>query len=129
MEGIINHLIELFVNVDDFLQGFLGKWHKSLISSGDKKRLRSSKLSQSEIITIVILFHQSNYRTFKHFYLEQVQTHLKNYFPNLVSYGRFVILKKSILVSMCAYLQSRKGMCSGISYVDLRHLQYAIIEE
>ncbi len=51
----MDNLVDLYVNVDDFLQGFLGKWYKTLISSGDKKRLRSSKLSQSEIITIVII--------------------------------------------------------------------------
>jgi len=36
----------------------------------------------SEIMTILIHFHQSNYRNF---YLEHVVTHLRNEFPGLVS--------------------------------------------
>jgi hypothetical protein len=39
-------------------------------------------LCMSEIMTILIHFHQSNYRNF---YLEHVMTHLRNEFPGLVS--------------------------------------------
>jgi hypothetical protein len=35
-----------------------------------------------------------------------------------VSYGRFVELMPSALVPLCGYLQTRKGECSGISFVD-----------
>jgi hypothetical protein len=41
-------------------------------------------------MTILILFHQSHYRTFKAFYTEHVCVHLCNEFPSLVSYTRFV---------------------------------------
>ena len=46
----------------------------------------------SEIMTILIHFHQSNYRNFKAYYLEYVMTHLRNEFPGLVSYNRFIEL-------------------------------------
>jgi hypothetical protein len=39
-------------------------------------------------------------------------------FPRLVSYNRFVELMPSALVPLCGYLQSRKGRCSGISFID-----------
>jgi hypothetical protein len=54
----------------------------------------------SEIMTILIHFHQSNYRNFKAFYLEHVMTHLRNEFPGLVSYNRFVELIPSVIVPL-----------------------------
>jgi Transposase DDE domain len=39
-------------------------------------------------------------------------------FPNLVSYQRFVELMPSVLVLLCAYLQSRFGSCTGIGFID-----------
>jgi len=40
-------------------------------------------------MTIIIAFHQSGYRTFKHYYLQQVSRYLRAEFPDLVSYNRF----------------------------------------
>ncbi len=88
-------LLELFVSVDDFCQIFLPVWEKKLISDGSKKRHRTGQLSISEIMTIIIYFHQSRYRNFKAYYIEYVSRHLRGEFPNLVSYERFVILMPS----------------------------------
>ena len=44
----------------------------------------------SEVMTILVLFHASNYRTFKHFYLSHVRTNMLGEFPNLVSYNRLI---------------------------------------
>ena len=49
-------------------------------------------MSLSEIMTIVIAFHGSGFRTFKEFYTLQVLPHWKKAFPNLVSYNRFIEL-------------------------------------
>jgi hypothetical protein len=51
-------------------------------------------------------------------YTEQVMKHLVWAFPRLPSYNRFVELMPSALVPLCGYLQSRKGQCSGISFID-----------
>lgn len=72
----------------------------------------------SELMTIVILFHQSHYRTFKAYYLECVQRHLRSEFPTLVSYSRFVELMPTILVPLVAYLHTQLGHCTGISFID-----------
>lgn len=72
----------------------------------------------SEIMTIVILFQQSHYRTFKAFYTEHVQQHLRAEFPHLVSYSRFVELMPSVLVPLAVYLHTQLGECSGISFID-----------
>ena len=69
-------------------------------------------------MTIIIYFHLSGYRTFKDFYTRSVLKHLRSAFPNLVSYNRFVELMAETAVPMCAYLHSKFGQCSGISFID-----------
>ena len=116
-------LLELFVSVDDFCQIFLPVWEKKLFADGSKKRCRSGQLSMSEIMTIIIYFHQSRYRNFKAYYIEYISRHLRGEFPNLVSYERFVILMPSAFGPLSAYLKSLYGNCSGISFVDSTALE------
>jgi hypothetical protein len=111
-------LLELFVSVDDFCQVFLPFWEQKLIQDGSKKRRRAGQLSVSEIMTIIIHFHQSHYRDFKTYYTDHVCQHLRGEFPELVSYERFVILIPSVLGPLCAYWRSLDGRCCGISFLD-----------
>src|SRR5258707_6154667 len=110
-------VLELFCDVDDFMLSFGAQFQASQIATG-KQRQRSGQLCPSEIMTILIHFHQSHYRTFKAYYTEHVQVHLTSEFPHLVSYTRFVALIPSMLVPLLAYLQSRYGACTGISFID-----------
>jgi transposase len=114
----MDSLLELFVSVDDFCQDFLPFWERKLIQDGNKKRRRTGQLSASEIMTILIYFHQSHYRDFKTYYTEHVCQHLSREFPHLVSYERFVIRMPSVLGPLCAYLKSLYGRCHGISFLD-----------
>lgn len=114
----MDSLLELFVSVDDFCQVFLPFWERKLMQDGSKKRRRAGELSISEIMTILIHFHQSHYRDFKTYYTDHVCKHLRNEFPKLVSYARFVILMPSVLGPLSAYLKSRYGGCHGISFID-----------
>jgi hypothetical protein len=116
-------LLELFVSVDDFCQIFLPVWEQKLMSDGSKRRRRTGQLSLSEIMTILIYFHQSRYRNFKAYYTEHVCKHLRSEFPNLVSYERFVILMPSALGPLSAYLKSLYGSCSGLSFIDSTALE------
>jgi hypothetical protein len=109
---------ELFCLVDDFCTVFMVEWMKLLIASGAKKRQRHGRLSVSEIITILLLFQQSHYRDFKTFYLNHVCCHLRREFPELLSYTRFVALIPSILIPLCAFLQSIKSASEGIAFID-----------
>ena len=77
----------------------------------------------SEIITIIIHFHQSHYTDFKAFYIIHVQKYLRREFPKQLSYGRFVRLMPSTLMPLCAYLKSRYDPCSGIAYIDSTTIQ------
>ena len=71
-------LTELFCVVDDFCKIFLPQWEAKLIETGQRKRIKDGNMSVSEIMTIIIYFHQSNYRNFKSYYLGLINTnHLK----------------------------------------------------
>ena len=59
-------ITEIFCSVDDFCIEFVPFWQKSLLDNG-KKRIRASKMSLSEVMTIQVLFHLSGFRTFKEF--------------------------------------------------------------
>jgi transposase len=111
-------LEDLFCSVDDFCQGFESHWKQQLLGYGLKLRHRARSLSLSEIMTILIGFHQSCYRNFKTYYHEKVQTEWADAFPGLVSYQRFIEWVPTTLVPMCAYLRSCFGQCRGISFID-----------
>jgi len=111
-------VLELFCPVDDFCQQFEPLWHKHCLVSGSKQRNRARELALSEIMTILILFHHSHYRTFKAFYTDHVCVELRGEFPNLVSYNRFVEFFPSALVPLCVYLHSCLGSCTGVSFID-----------
>jgi hypothetical protein len=111
-------LLELFCAVDDFCKTMDKAQAGDLLVSGTAQRQRAGQLSDSEALTIMIHFHQSQYRTFKAFYQEHVQVYLRAEFPQLISYGRFVQRMPRLLGKLCLYLFSRFGQCSGISFVD-----------
>jgi hypothetical protein len=111
-------LLELFVDVDDFWKAFFPIWKQQLLADGSIKRMREPQLSMSEIMTIIIHFHQSHYRNFKAYYIEHVQVNLRSEFPSLVSYNRFVELMPRALIPLLAYLRGHKGVCTGISFID-----------
>jgi hypothetical protein len=109
-------ILPLFCDIDDFCLLFEPLWRRKLLET--RQRNRPSTLCLSEVMTIVVLFHASSYRNFKAYYTEHVMKRYAWAFPRLVSYQRFVELMPSALVPLCGYLQTRKGECSGISFVD-----------
>ena len=115
-------LLELFVAVDDYCITQRVGWEKLAIVSGGKCRHRAGRLHISEVMTLLIHFHQSHYRHFKAYYTAYVQVHLRREFPVLVSYNRFVELMPTALVPLCGYLQTQYGRCTGISFIDATSL-------
>ncbi len=115
-------ILELFCSVDDFWMQFAPKWHRELLSAGQRERVRATQMHPSEMMTILILFQQSHYRTFKAYYTEYVQRHLRSEFPRQVSYQRFIELMPTLLVPLVAYLHTHLGRCTGISFIDSTRL-------
>src|SRR5579859_4156531 len=100
-------ILELFCALDEFWVQFAPAWREHLLDSGQRRRQRATQLHPSEIMTILIWFHQSHYRTFKAYYTEEVQVHLRAEFPQLVSYHRFVELMPTVLAPLLVYLHTR----------------------
>src|SRR5260221_6722094 len=111
-------LLGLFCWVDEFWVRFEPLWRGELLAAGKRQRRRRGELHPSEIMTILIWFHRAQYRTFKAYYTEHVRVHLRDEFPTLVSYQRFVELMPSVLLPLLAYLHTQLGTCSGISFID-----------
>jgi hypothetical protein len=85
----MDQLIAIFCDIDDFCKAFEPIYHRRLLHIGQRQRMRPTTLTLSEILTLLVYFHWSHYRTFKHYYMEYVAVHLRPYFPDLVSYLRF----------------------------------------
>lgn len=118
-------ITSLFVEVDDFLKNHCWLWEieqQVLMTNNPqkpkKRRNRQGKMSLSERCTILILFHESGFRTFKQFYLSHVCHQLRGEFPNLLSYNRFVELIPDTLLPLSFFLKSMMASCSGISFID-----------
>ena len=111
-------LHQLFCDTDDFCQHYLPDWRRTQLQTGDRKRIRRKWLCESEIMTIVVYFQMSGYRTFKHFYLRHVLVHWQPQFPRLPSYNRFVELMAEVLNPLTAFMHSRCGKSEGIAFVD-----------
>lgn len=114
-------ITEIFCLIDDFCKEFdkAKKDHVLVEETKKKRRNRKYKLSDSEVITILVIFHLGQFRNLKHFYINYLQKHLKSEFPETVSYNRFVELQQKALMPMCAFMQlCCLGKCTGISYID-----------
>jgi hypothetical protein len=109
-------IIAMFSDIDDFCLEFEPQYNKRLLKEAEKQRDKEKRLNISEIMTIMVWFHQSGYRTFKDYYIKEVMKHLMWAFPKLVSYNRFVELQKSALLPLACYLETRLGKCMGISF-------------
>jgi hypothetical protein len=112
-------LTKIFCEIDDFMQEFEESYKKRLLESQEVKVKYGSRLSMSEVMTIVVYYHNYGNRTFKDFYLKSVSKHLKEYFPNLVSYNRFVELIPMVLIPLIAFLKLKRLVVSNeITFID-----------
>ena len=116
-------ITELFFLIDEYCLLFEKNINQNVVriplTSAKASRNKSCGLSNSEVITLLIAFHQSDYRTLKHFYKDYVCVHLQKDFPSLVSYNRFVELQKLAALPLFMFVMSNCiGDCTGISFID-----------
>lgn len=108
----------IFCEIDDFCKEFYQNQSYRILPNPNRQRIRYCKMASSEIMTIIILFHLSHYRTFKDYYHECVIKYLKPYFPTLVSYNRFLELKSSVILQLAVYMKHKAGTETGMYYID-----------
>ena len=116
-------LTTIFYETDNFCKQFEKEYKKFLIKNGVQKRIKSSRLSMSEVITICIFFHFSGYKNFKQYYINYVCKHLSVEFPNLVSYNRIVELKQKVALPIAVFAQLNEGACTGKTLIDSAKLE------
>jgi hypothetical protein len=56
-------IVAWFCDLDDFYQAFAPIWQQHLLPAPGRHRRRMHRLSRSEIMTLVIAFHDSDYRS------------------------------------------------------------------
>ena len=110
--------IAIFCDADDFCKAY-EEYCRNKLLMNKKAVVPETRMLLSEIMTILIMYHLSGYKTFKWYYTKYVMTHQRKDFPDLVSYNRFVEIMKFALVPLILYtIKARFGKCSGISFVD-----------
>ena len=109
-------ITEIFYLTDEFCINFKKSIQGHILGNAPKKK---PIMSESEVITLMVLFHLGAFRNLKHFYLFYVQVHLVNEFPETVSYNRFVELMQAVVVPMTIMLKTCfLGESTGISFID-----------
>ena len=114
----MDKVVEIFYDVDDFCKVFIPQWELQQLADGTRKRQRKGRMTPSEIMSIIILFHMSHHRDFKNYYIGYISNFYKADYPNLLSYTRFLEVMPSVLIPLCSYFTSLKGKPTGVEFVD-----------
>ncbi len=109
----------IFCQIDDFCHDFKAEFENHCLPKQSKQRQKKSILSLSEVMTIMVWFHQQKYRSFKDFYTKHVMLHLRSEFPQLPSYNRFVELQTEAAIPLAMFLhRHRLARPTGVAFVD-----------
>jgi hypothetical protein len=107
----------LYCCLDDFCKVF-ADWEARQLIPSPTTRQRSGKLSRSEMLFIVVLFHLSPYKHFKVFYLYGIGHQHRACFRNLPHYDRFISLVPRLFVPLMVLLHSLSGEETGVYFGD-----------
>jgi len=111
-------LTVLFCNIDDFVKALQAQKNSQFIQFYSAKRCGvPARMSLSEIMTIIVLYHSSGFKNFKTFYLSLHLLH-PGAFSRRLSYTRFLDWTPYCLLPLCAYLSTRKGANTGVAFID-----------
>ena len=111
---------QIYCMADDFCKEFAKVQEKYMLEDRNHIcRRKPNRMSDAEIMVIMILFHSGGLRCFKHFYKGYVCKHLTHLFPRCVSYNRFVKLEREVPLQLTVFIKEvLLGACTGISFVD-----------
>jgi hypothetical protein len=111
----------LYCCLDDFCKVFKD-WESHNLLPSCKKRNRPGKLSLSEMLFIVVLFHLSPFKNFKAFYFYGVLQKYRNCFHELPSYDRFIALMPRLFVPLTILQHTLIGEKTGVYFADATKL-------
>lgn len=76
----------IFCDADDFCKAYEEHCRNRLLRDKEEVVPRT-RMSLSEIMTILIMYHLSEYRNFKWYYTKYVMVYQRKDYPDLVSYN------------------------------------------
>lgn len=114
------NLIEIFCILDEFCKYFEPELRRHTLGTpGKRHRNRPCRMSDSEVMTILVIFHTRRFCDLKSFYLYYVCRHMREEFPHTVSYNRFVERQAQVGMHLLLFLETcALGKCTGISIID-----------
>ena len=105
--------------MDEFCVQFHQVVKSHSISDRGRHRNKPNRMSDAEVMLILIIFHFGEYRCLKHFYINYICVHCKDLFPHTVSYNRFVELESQVVLQLGLFVKNvLLAKCTGISFVD-----------
>lgn len=118
-------LIEIFCIFDEFCKFFNPKLKECMISpTGKRTRNRKSVMSDSETMTIMMMYHQSRTIGLKSFYLGEICMLHKVDFPKRLSYNRFVERQQKVGMLLLLFLQTC-ALGNALAYPSSTPRRYA----
>ena len=114
-------IVALYVCIDD-LSKIYEEWEKKKLIGKTKNRKREGKLSMSEQLLIVILYHLEGFKNFKYYYKYAVEIKYKSLFKEVPCYDRFIQIMPKLLVPLSILLQYLFGETRGIYFLDATKL-------
>lgn len=112
----------IYFLVDEFCKIYQ-QWQKARLISCNQIRIRAHKMSLSEMLTVMVLYHLSPCREFKSFYHYFLLTKHRRDFGNFLSYNRFVSLMPQLLVPLICLLHCLSGEKDDIYFIDSTKMQ------
>ena len=99
---------------------FFPQWKGLQLCDGGSRGSRGPEcgLSESEIMTIVLLYHSSNFRHLKSFYNGVLLNYLRPAFPKAPCYDHFLTLQPRVMAVMTMFIASKSGNRKGVYYID-----------
>ena len=118
---MLDRLVETFCDFDDFCKSIKPQWEALLLTDGTKPKRKHGPecgLVDSEIMTLLVLYHSSHFKNFKAFYNGIVLGLLRSHFPDAPCYERFLTLTERVWALLAFFLASRMGDKTDIYYID-----------
>lgn len=119
--------MEVFCAIDDFCLEVKAYFASHPLPQGLVPRHpagRKPSLSESEVLTILTLYHLSGFKCFQYYYERLVLGELRSYFPRAVSYTHFLALSRQALLHAFLLAHYRTGLSerTGHYYIDSKKL-------
>lgn len=121
--NVSDKLVFLYVQIDDIVKDYIKYLDKHHL--GSKRRpTRISRLSASEVATIIVFYHLSGFKNFQCYYQQLIEGEFKHYFPNAPSYKHFLslLLKALPVLVLWALHSCHRAIRTGYYFIDSKQL-------